>query len=227
MTPVAPRRAEEDLVELPGPDRLGIELREPSHASPRAVLEPLAPFRYKVQFTASAELRAKLERLQALLRAELPDADLGAVIDRAVTQTLQRLEARRYARTGAPRDAAAGLGTPGTATSRRQDPAAVRHMPAAVRHIPAAVRRAVFERDDGRCRYRDEAGRRCPERHRLEYHHLHPFAMGGGHTADNVRLMCRTHNLYLAEHDYGQGAMTAYRRRMQQVATPSARCQTT
>jgi hypothetical protein len=219
VTPVAPRRAEEDLVEPPGPDRLGIELREPSHASPRAVVEPLAPSRYKVQFTASAELRAKLERLQALLRAELPDADLGAVIDRAVTQTLQRLEARRYARTGAPRDAAARLGAPGTATSRRQDPAAVRHMPAAVRHIaaaarhiPAAVRRAVFERDGGRCRYRDEAGRQCTERHRLEYHHLHPFAMGGGHTHDNLRLMCRTHNRYLAEHDYGRGTMTAYRR---------------
>ncbi|HEY7922063.1 MAG TPA: HNH endonuclease signature motif containing protein, partial [Vicinamibacteria bacterium] len=180
---------------------------------------PLAPSRYKVQFTASAELREKLERLQALLRAELPDADLGAVIDRAVTQTLQRLEARRYARTGAPRDAAACLGAPGTATSRRQDPAAVRHMPAAVRHIaaaarhiPAAVRRAVFERDGGRCRYRDEAGRQCTERHRLEYHHLHPFAMGGGHTHDNLRLMCRTHNRYLAEHDYGRGTMTAYRR---------------
>jgi hypothetical protein len=179
-------------------------------------VEPLAPSRYKVQFTASAELREKLERLQALLRTELPDADLGAVIDRAVTQTLQRLEARRYARTSSPRAAATGT-APGSATSHRQ-------LAAAVRHIPAAVRRAVFERDDGRCRYRDEAGRRCPERHRLEYHHLRPFAMGGGHTADNVRLMCRTHNLYLAEHDYGHEAMKARRTRIPQVVTPSALC---
>jgi hypothetical protein len=191
---------------------------EPSRSA-RPVVEPLAPSRYKVQFTASAELREKLERLQALLRTELPDADLGAVIDRAVTQTLQRLEASRYARTSSPRAAATGT-APGSAMSHRQ-------FAAAGRYIPAAVRRAVFERDDGRCRYRDEAGRRCPERHRLEYHHLHPFAMGGGHTPDNVRLMCRTHNLYLGKHDYGQGAMTAYRRRMQQVATPSARCDTT
>ena len=43
VTPVEPRRAEEDPVELPGPDRLGIEPREPSHASSRAVVEPLAP----------------------------------------------------------------------------------------------------------------------------------------------------------------------------------------
>ena len=190
---------------------------EPNRSA-RPVVEPLAPSRYKVQFTASAELREKLERLQALLWTELPDADLGAVIDRAVTETLQRLEARRYARTSSPRAAATGTG-PGSATSHRR-------LAAAVRHIPAAVRRAVFERDDGRCRYRDKAGCRCPERHRLEYHHLHPFAMGGDHTADNVRLMCRTHNLYLAEHDYGQGAMAAYRKSIQQAVELSTRVPT-
>jgi 5-methylcytosine-specific restriction endonuclease McrA len=183
-----------------GVDTLGAKSvgpQQPIRASARAVIEPLAPSRYKVQFTASAELCGKLERLQALLRAEHPKADLGDVIDRAVTQTLQRLESRRYARTSAPRTAVAEAMAPDVAMSRR--------------YIPADVRRRVFERDDGRCRYRDEAGRRCPERHGLEYHHLHPFAMGGGHTLDNVRLMCRTHNLYLAEHDYGRRAMATYR----------------
>jgi 5-methylcytosine-specific restriction endonuclease McrA len=193
-----------------------VDRLEPSRASTRSVMEPLAPSRYKVQFTATAALRDKLERLQALLRAELPEADLAAVIDRAVTQTLQRLEARRYART---RAAATGKAS-GSATSHRQTPPAVRY-------IPAAVRRAVFERDGGRCHYWDETGRRCPERHRLEYHHVHPFAMGGDHTADNVRLMCRTHNLYLAEQDFGHRAIAAGRRRMQQVATPFGLCDTT
>jgi 5-methylcytosine-specific restriction endonuclease McrA len=80
-----------------------------------------------------------------------------------------------------------------------------------VRHIPAAIRRAVHQRDGGRCRYIDEVGRRCPERHRLEYHHLRPFGLGGGHTPENLRLMCRSHNSYLAEHDYGPKAMAAYR----------------
>jgi len=40
------------------------------------VVEPLSPARYKVQFTASSELRDKLERLQALLHT-----DLAAVIE--------------------------------------------------------------------------------------------------------------------------------------------------
>ncbi len=56
------------------------------------VVAPLAPARYKVQFTASAELHDKLQRLTALLRTQVPDGDLAAVIERAVTEKLERLE---------------------------------------------------------------------------------------------------------------------------------------
>src|SRR6185503_20812282 len=42
----------------------------------QAAMEVLAPNRYKVQFTASAELHEKLERLRALMRSKVPDGDL-------------------------------------------------------------------------------------------------------------------------------------------------------
>jgi Domain of unknown function (DUF222) len=155
-----------------------------------AVVEPLAPARFKVQFTASAELRDKLERLTALLRSEVPDGDLAAVIDRAVTDKLERLEARRFGKTAPPRKMHEEADTTG-----------------ASRHIPASVRRAVDERDGGRCRFVDEQGRRCCERHRLEFHHRHPFAMGGDHRPDNISLLCPQHNRLLAEHDYGKAAV--------------------
>jgi hypothetical protein len=61
------------------------------------VVEPLAPARYKVQFTASAELHDKLERLRALMRSSVPDGDLAAIVEQAVTEKLQRLESRRFA----------------------------------------------------------------------------------------------------------------------------------
>jgi hypothetical protein len=113
-----------------------------SSAAPPPVVEPLAPARYKVQFTASAELHDKLERLRALMRSSVPDGDLAAIVEQAVTEKLERLEARRFARTRAPRKALSG-----TETSPR------------TRHIPAAVRRAVHERDGGRCGYTDPAPR--------------------------------------------------------------------
>ncbi|HYN44150.1 MAG TPA: HNH endonuclease signature motif containing protein [Thermoanaerobaculia bacterium] len=160
-----------------------------------AVVEPLAPARYKVQFTASAELRDKLERLRALMRPSVPDGDLGAIVEQAVTEKLQRLEARRFARTQAPRK-----------TLSQSDASPT------TRQIPAAVKRAVYERDGGRCRYEDEQGRRCTARQGLEFHHRRPFGHGGDHSVANIALACKRHNGYLAEVDYGREAIARHRR---------------
>ena len=176
------------LVLQPGP--VDVQLRPDGVAAFRSptVVEPIAPARYKVQFTASGELQAKLERLQALM----PGKDLAAVIEAAVTEKLERIEARRFARTTAPRKESPVT----TPTSR---------------HIPAGVRRTVCARDGNRCRYVDKKGRRCTERHQLEFSHRHPYGMGGDHDPRNIRLMCRTHNAYVAELDYGTRAMARYR----------------
>ncbi len=58
--------------------------------------KPLAPARYKIQFTAGAELHDKLERLQALMCSSVPDGDLATIIEVAVTEKLERLESRRF-----------------------------------------------------------------------------------------------------------------------------------
>ena len=129
------------------------------------------------------------------MRSQVPDGDLGAIIEAAVTEKLERLKTRRFAATTRPRE---GLSTTDTSPFSRR--------------IPAAVRGAVHERDGGRCRYVDASGRRCCERHRLEYHHLHPFGFGGDNRPENIRLMCVQHNAYLAEHDYGGEAMARFRR---------------
>jgi hypothetical protein len=151
-----------------------------------ARVEPLAPTRYKIQFTASAELQDKLERLRGLMRSQVPDGDLAALIEEAVTEKLERLEARRYGSTRAPRKSVAQSDLSGSS-----------------RYLPAALRRAVRQRDGNRCRFTDGQGRRCTERHRLEFHHRHPFALGGDHSPGNVALICRAHNRWLAEQDYG------------------------
>ena len=167
--------------------------RQPARS---AAVEPLAPARYSVRFTATAELHDKLERLQALMRHSVPDGDLATIIDVAVTRELERLEAKRFARTKNPRQR---LGRVDTTPKTR--------------HIPAAVRRAVHERDGSRCSYRDRSGRRCPKRHDLEYHHRKPFGHGGDHSPENLALVCRAHNALMAEQDFGKEVMARHRRR--------------
>jgi hypothetical protein len=168
-------------------------------------LEPLAPARYKVQFTADAELRDQLERLQVLMRSSVPDGDLGRIIKVAVTEKLERLEARRFGKTKKPRKR---LGQTDTRAKSR--------------HIPAAVRRFVEKRDGGRCTYRDKHGRRCTKRHDLEFHHRAPFGRGGDHSPTNVALACATHNALMAEHDYGKEVMARFRRSGSLVSEPAA-----
>jgi hypothetical protein len=80
------------------------------------------------------------------------------------------------------------------------------------RNIPVAIRRAVWTRDDGRCTYRSETGRRCGSREAVEFHHQIPWARCKAHTVENIALRCRAHNQYEAELDFGAEHMARFRR---------------
>jgi len=160
-----------------------IELSEhpPARRSP-AEIKPLAPQRYKVQFTASRQTYDKLREAQDLLRHRIPDGDVAAIVDRALTLLLGELHKMKHAAVDRPRPAP-------QRTSQG-------------RHIPAAVKRAVWIRDGGRCGFVGAAGR-CSERGLLEYHHVVPFAARGATVVDNLELRCRSHNAYEAERWFG------------------------
>ncbi len=150
----------------------------------------------KVQFTASAEFRDKIERLTALMRASVPDGDLAVILEQAVTEKLERLEAKRFAETRTPRKT---LEEADTSPSGR--------------YIAAPVKRIVRRRDGDQGTFVDENARRCTERRGLEFHHRNPYGLGGDRSPENICLMCHAHNAYLAELDYGKEVMERYRRR--------------
>ena len=147
-----------------------------------ATIVPLAPERYKVQFTVSRETHDKLRRVQDLLRHVVPDGDPAIIFDRALTTLLTSLEKSKLAQTGRPR---AAVGT--TSSSR---------------HVPAAVKREVWKRDGGQCAFVGTGGR-CTERGFLEFHHVIPFAYGGPTESANLQLRCRAHNAYEADLLFG------------------------
>ena len=69
--------------------------------APRSEVAPLAPERYKVQFTVGRETYEKLRRVQDLLRH--PNGDPAAIFDRAITLLLEDLEKKKIAITDRPR----------------------------------------------------------------------------------------------------------------------------
>lgn len=158
----------------------------------RSVVSALAPDRYKVVFTASAEVRAKLREAQALLRHQIPDGDLEQIVDRALDALLAQLRKQRLAVTVRPQE-----------PRRRASGDPPNALPGS-RHIPAAVRRAVWARDGGRCAFVSSTGYRCDEEAFLEFHHVVPYSHGGPATADNIELRCRTHNGHEAERRFGR-----------------------
>ena len=120
-----------------------------------------------MQFTASAELHDKLQRLAALM----PGADLASMIEASVTEKtrtekLERLEAKRLGKVKNPRKNLVDADTsPGA------------------RAIPAPVKRFVWARDQAQCTFESSEGRRCSERLGLQFHHHDPYGLGGDRSA--------------------------------------------
>ena len=156
------------------------------------VLKPLAPRRYKVQFTISAQTHARLRPVQALLRHRVPDGDPAKIFDQSLTLLLEHLQRTKLAAARRPR--------PQRSTGTRS------------RHVPAAVKRHVWERDAGRCAFVGTRGR-CTETGFLEFHHVEPHAAGGMATTSNIELRCRTHNAYEADLFFGTGVTPTVRER--------------
>ncbi len=102
-------------------------LVRPVPASARPVVRPLAPERYEIRFTASAEMREKLSLAQDLLGHAIPSGDLAQVFDRALTLLVADLSRKKFAATERPR------------RSRGQSGES--------RNIPADVKRRVGARD--------------------------------------------------------------------------------
>jgi hypothetical protein len=143
-----------------------------------AVIKPLAPERYEVQFTVSGETYEKLRRVQDLMRHVIPNGDLSAIFERALMLLLADLSKSKCGAAEHPQ--------PGRGTYSRS------------RHISAVIKREVWMCDGGRCAFRGEE-RRCAETGFLEFHHVVPYADGGKTSVANIQLRCRSHNHHEAE----------------------------
>jgi len=86
------------------------------------------------------------------------------------------------------------------ATKKRSKPAKAN----STRHIPQATRDAVMIRDGQRCSFVGENGRRCTSKHNLQIDHVQPWALGGNHDPENLRVLCAAHNRHRARQTFGE-----------------------
>jgi 5-methylcytosine-specific restriction endonuclease McrA len=166
----------------------------------RPRVAPLSPGRFALQLTMGQDTHDLLREAQSLLGRSVATGDVEAVLQRALRELVCRLRTRKFADCTRPRRQRAGTGS---------------------RYIPAEVKRRVCQRDGGRCTFVNESGRRCEERSDIEFDHIEPVTRGGRSTVANLRLRCRAHNQYAAEHALGHEFMRGMRQSSQEQSLRS------
>jgi 5-methylcytosine-specific restriction endonuclease McrA len=154
----------------------------PRPAAFRPPVKPVAPARFRIDVTVGQEGHDALRLLQDLLAREFPGGDVSKVVEHCLIATAAEVRREMTAATRSPR--------------------APRPSKEGSRAIAARVRRTVWKRDGGRCAFVGPHGR-CTQTRYLELHHIHPFALGGPSTVENIALRCRAHNVYEGERDFG------------------------
>ncbi len=198
-------------------------------------IRPLDAEVSEVRVVLKAEVLAKLDRLKGLLAAAAgTDGGLAAMIELLADRELARQESKkgRGVAPGRPGGEETSMSDHRQSDSKdhralkvageslvpgRSDGPADSHVHRSDRHAPsrypaagrpriaAATRREVWARARGQCEHPG-----CGSRFRLEIDHRRPRALGGGDDLDNLRLLCRTHNLFEARRQLGGPLMSRY-----------------
>jgi 5-methylcytosine-specific restriction endonuclease McrA len=192
----------------------------------RATIEPISGVSFRVEFTASAALREKLDLSRDLMSHANPTRDLSVVIERGIDLLLAALETKRIGKARRKRhlsgihrrnssDRTPSDRTPSDRTPSDRTPS---DRTPSDRRISNAVRREVYERDGLQCTY-TASGRRCEARAFLELDHRVPSALGGSNDAENLRVLCRAHNQLAAEQVFGRERIERFRHLRQKKST--------
>jgi hypothetical protein len=187
----------------PAPFALG-PAETKSAPPPPEVVRPLTPALRRLNVTVSAEFMAELEQVRAALSHQCPDGNFEQVVREAFKLVLER-DRKHKALTERPRAS--------PETPSEDD-----------RYVPAAVKRAVWERDQARCTWPMGDGELCGSTHRLEFDHDLEVALGGKPVTENIRLLCKSHNLMKAEQHLGKALMAKFRKHGPLSRDPSSSC---
>lgn len=184
-------------------------------SAPRTARESrveIAGDQVRLSVTLSREAVEDLERVRDLLSHALPEASLADVIAYVAREFRARkdpLSKKSNHRSVEPSAAALSTAEPSVVTPSTAA-AAKRRVSAG---LPAAIRKAVMERDQSRCVFEDpRTKRRCGSTYRVELDHVYPRALGGEDTVENLRCLCRSHNLHAARLTLGESRAGSWRR---------------
>jgi len=184
--------------------------RNPADCSGTSKQTPILRKKYKLEFAVDPECMKKIEEAKTLLSRKHPEGvPLGLLLEEALDAYLDKHSPeRKKRRRENRRKKREGHAKPPTNRDKND---CNKSTPS--RHIPQAIQDEVFARDKGRCTYVGRDGKRCGSTWNLHIDHIKPYARGGEHSTDNLRLRCAAHNQLEAEITYSKEFMDEKRRK--------------
>lgn len=194
----------------------------PQAALPVEIAKPISDEMTRIEFNANREQLAKFEKLKGLLAHKNFEGRWDKLFEELANIALAKFEKKtggpiviqaESSVGSAPAKADAPLLEAPQVNQKRKfylrkiarlspeaEAKAFSEWAPRSRHIPAAVRKHVWQRDGGRCQFRDPVtGKKCESEHGIEFDHVVPFAHGGEHTAENLWLLCAAHNKFKSD----------------------------
>ena len=181
-----------------------------STAPAREMRQPKADGFTRMHVTFSEEQMQKIERAAELLSHKTESASIAdalvamAEIIIASNDPLEKIVKPRNKNNDAQVDRCGVL--------TGDAPATWLATPNKTAAIKPSTRNFVFRRDDGRCQFETADGVVCGSRKFTQIDHMLPRALGGSNDVENLRVLCRSHNLLMAEQVFGAAKMASYRK---------------
>ena len=165
--------------------------------------------KFKLEFAVSPDVMTKIEQVKTLLSTkfqkgiefeQLFDVLLNEYLNRHSPECKQKRREERAVNKKQPQSNS-------KAKNEKSTWPAKLGAKARNRHIPTAIQDQVYTRDNGRCAFISPNGTKCNSTWNLQIDHIVPFARGGDHSMENLRLLCAKHNRLEAERIYGKTFM--------------------
>ncbi len=168
----------------------------------------------KVEITLRLPLDVmeKLERAQGLLqKGSEKNVTRDTVIHQALEALLDKKDpVRKAERASIRQQKKHSQSTTCTGAGELLIPSTNKPEDARSRYIPAQVRHQVYQSQLHRCSYSSSDGRQCKEEANLQMDHKTMWCFGGEHAAENLRLLCPSHNRLAAAQALGDEFMQSW-----------------
>jgi len=151
-------------------------------------VKPVTATHTRIEFNADEDLMQKLTELKNKLAHKLPNSNFAQLIAYLADEVLAKTQKSDRKLSNKKKE------------QKLLAPAKVNTC-----YVPKEIKRKVWQRDQGQCSYvHYQSQKRCGSQYALEYDHILPHALGGETTVDNLRLVCRSHNQFLATQTFGE-----------------------